>query len=142
MDTSVLVKLSYLASAACFILGLKQMAHPRTAVRGNLYGAIGMAVAVGVTMLGLDSWWLIAVGILVGSVVGALLAVKVQMTEMPQLVALFNGFGGLASTFVAGAELLQLTHATADVLVATAASGVIGTITFWEAWSPTVNCRD
>ena len=131
MDTTALVKLAYLAASAFFILGLKKMAHPRTAVRGNLYGAIGMALAVGITMLGIPSWTLILIGMAIGAGIGAVLAVRVQMTEMPQLVALFNGFGGLASTLVAGAELLHLENGSVDVLVATAASGVIGTVTFW-----------
>ncbi len=130
MDTSI-VNLAYLVSAACFIFGLKWMAHPRTAVRGNLCGALGMLIAVLVTLTSVDSLGLIFLGVAVGSVIGAVLAIRIQMTAMPQLVALFNGFGGLASTLVAGAELLRLQSGSADVLIATAASGVIGTVTFW-----------
>ncbi len=139
MDTSSLVKLSYLVASALFIFGLKRMAHPRTAVRGNLYGALGMLLAVSVTLLDpeIESYGLILIGLLAGTAFGVLLAVRIEMTAMPQLVALFNGFGGLASTLVAGAELLRINLgsadrlATSDVLVATAASGLIGAVTFW-----------
>lgn len=133
MEISSLVKLSYLAASALFIFGLKRMAHPRTAVRGNLYGALGMLLAFVVTLPLLDVKWfgLILLGFVIGALIGAVLAVRIQMTAMPQLVALFNGFGGLASTLVAGAELLRLGTGTTDVLIATAASGLIGTVTFW-----------
>ena len=131
MDNSSLVKLTYLVAAALFILGLKRMAHPRTAVQGNLYGAIGMALAVMITLFEVDSLWLISLGVGIGAAIGILLATRVQMTQMPQLVALCNGFGGLASTLVAGGELLRMQQGTTDVLIATAASGVIGTVTFW-----------
>ena len=131
MDKLSLIKLVYLLAAALFIFGLKQMAHPRTAVRGNLFGAAGMLLAVVVTLLNVDSLGLIFVGVLIGGLVGAVFAVRIEMTAMPQLVALFNGFGGLASTLVAGAELLRLNAPFMDVLIATAVSGVIGTVTFW-----------
>ena len=125
------VKLSYLVAAALFIFGLKYMAHPRTAVRGNKLGATGMLLAVLVTLMETQSWGLIIFGLLVGSAAGWYLATKVEMTQMPQLVALFNGLGGAASTFVAGAELLKTGNETTDVLIATAASGLIGAVTFW-----------
>lgn len=131
MDNLVVLKITYLVSAALFIFGLKGMAHPRTAVRGNLLGAAGMLLAVVVTLFQVESYGWILVGVLVGSAIGLMLAIRIQMTEMPQLVALFNGLGGLASTVVAGAELLRIDQGTLDVLVATAASGVIGTVTFW-----------
>jgi NAD(P) transhydrogenase subunit beta len=131
VEITSIVKLAYLASAALFILGLKRMAHPRTAVRGNLYGILGMTLAVIVTLLGVETFGWVLAGIVVGSVIGGVLAMRVQMTEMPQLVALFNGLGGSASTLVAAAELLQMENTTADVLVATAVSGLIGTVTFW-----------
>ena len=128
-------KLAYLVSAVLFILGLKNMAHPRTAVRGNLLGALGMLLAVVVTLLNVNRFELIVVGLIVGSAIGAFLAARIQMTAMPQLVALFNGFGGGASVLVAGSEVLKMSGAaspaTADVLVATAVSGLIGAVTFW-----------
>ena len=126
-----LVQLAYLLSAVLFILGLKGLTRPRTAVRGNLLGACGLLVAVVVTLLeaGLD-YRLIVGGLIVGAVIGAVFAIRVQMTEMPQMVALFNGFGGAASTLVAGANLVQTSSFTVDVLVATAMSGMIGAVTF------------
>lgn len=126
-----LVQLAYLLSAVLFILGLKGLTRPRSAVRGNLLGACGLLVAVIVTLFqaGLD-YRLIVGGLAVGAVIGAVFAIRVQMTEMPQMVALFNGFGGAASTLVAGANLVQTESFSADVLVATALSGMIGAVTF------------
>ena len=99
--------LFYLFSAILFILGIKGMTHPRTAVRGNLFGSMGMLVAIVVTLLDKEivGWGWIAAGLLLGSAVGAVLAARVKMTSMPEMVALLNGFGGLASTLVAGAAL-------------------------------------
>jgi H+-translocating NAD(P) transhydrogenase subunit beta len=126
-----LVQLAYLLSAVLFILGLKGLTRPRSAVRGNLLGACGLLVAVVVTLFqaGLD-YRLIVGGLVVGSVIGAIFAIRVQMTEMPQMVALFNGFGGAASTLVAGANLVQTDSFGTDMLVATALSGMIGAVTF------------
>ncbi len=138
------IAISYIIAAVFFILGLKNMGHPRTAVRGNLFGAIGMTLAVLVTLFNtgvIEGYVLIILGLVIGSAIGAVFAIKVEMTQMPQLVALFNGFGGAASVLVAGAELIKLyyeesasaeaTVASSDVLVATAASGIIGAVTFW-----------
>ena len=126
-----LVQLAYLLSAVLFILGLKGLTRPRSAVRGNLLGACGLLVAVVVTLFqaGLD-YKLIVGGLIVGGVIGAIFAIRVQMTEMPQLVALFNGFGGAASTLVAGANLVQTDTFGKDMLFATALSGMIGAVTF------------
>ena len=146
MDTTSLIKFGYLISAVFFILGLKNMTHPRTAVRGNLLGAFGMLLAVLLALLGDKSvvrYELIAIGAVLGGLIGTAFAARVQMTAMPQLVAMFNGFGGGASVLVAGAELVKV---SADesmqaqlvqqgmgsaVLIAIAASGSIGAITFW-----------
>jgi len=123
--------LAYLLAAVLFILGLKGLTHPRTAVRGNLTGALGMLVAVVVTLLGQGiDFTLILIGLVIGSAVGAVLALTIRMTAMPQLVALFNGFGGGASVLVAGAYLVVRASTSTDVLVATAASGLIGAVTF------------
>jgi len=87
----------YLAAAAAFIVGLKRLSSPRTARSGNVIGAAGMLLAVIVTLIDADvSWGIIAAGLAVGATVGAVLAIRVQMTAMPQLVAAFNGFGGAA----------------------------------------------
>jgi len=129
-----------------FVLGLKGLAHPRTAVRGNLMGALGMLIAIVVTLLHKDiiDYKLIFTGFVVGGAIGAILAVKIQMTAMPQLVGLYNGFGGGASLLVAGAAWIEtLTMAQAgdaqamallgneQFSVATIASGIIGAVTFW-----------
>lgn len=140
-----IVKLSYIVAAVLFIVGLMQMSRPRTAVRGNLLGATGMLLAVVMTLVliaregiagQVPSFIFIGTGILLGTAIGVFLAIKVQMTDMPQLVALFNGFGGGASIFVAAAELFSTygpdkPAMEPDVLVATALSGIIGAVTFW-----------
>ena len=106
------VSIGYLISAVLFIFGLKKLGHPRTAPFGNQLGAIGMLVAVITTILemqltgdGVIDWTLIAGGLILGSAIGYLMAKRVQMTGMPELVALFNGFGGAASALVALSEI-------------------------------------
>jgi NAD(P) transhydrogenase subunit beta len=130
--------LAYLVSAVLFILGLKSMAHPRTAVRGNVLGMLGMGVAIVTAILvprPLGYIYIVA-GLVLGSAIGTVVALRVQMTSMPQMVALLNGFGGLASVLVAGADLLNQREAlevgqlATDVLVAIAASVLIGAVTF------------
>jgi len=125
--------LLYLLASILFIVGLKGMTHPRTAVRGNLTGALGMLVAIltALTMAGLD-WRLIAAGLTIGAVAGVVLALRVQMTAMPQMVALLNGLGGAASVLVAAAYLLihrDRAEESWEILVSTAASALIGGIT-------------
>ncbi|MCO6457092.1 MAG: NAD(P)(+) transhydrogenase (Re/Si-specific) subunit beta [Pirellulaceae bacterium] len=131
--TELLLQLAYLVAAVLFIFGLKFMTHPKTAVRGNLFGAGGMLLATLLALVGLvpGSLPLIAVGLVVGSAVGAVLAVKIQMTAMPQLVALFNGSGGAASVLVAGAALMYAGKQPPHSILATAATGIIGAVTFW-----------
>ncbi len=137
MARGALINLSYLAASVLFIFCLKGLSHPRTAVRGNLLGALGMLLAVAVTLVDrqIVGFGVILAGMLAGSAVGALFAVKVPMTGMPQMVALFNGFGGGASVLVAGASLLEMVGAglppSATFSVAVAASGIIGAVTFW-----------
>jgi NAD(P) transhydrogenase subunit beta len=135
-----LVNLAYLVAACLFIIGLKGLSHPRTAVRGNLIGALGMLIAVVVTLLDkhIISYWLIFAGFIIGSGIGAIYAYKVQMTAMPQLVALYNGFGGGASFLVAGAALYeagvlagtpQEVPMNAEFILSVFASGFIGAVT-------------
>ena len=131
------IQLAYLAAAVLFILGLKGLTHPRTAVRGNLLGATGMLVAIVATLLvghEVLGWGLIVVGVVVGAAVGTYLAIKIQMTAMPQLVALFNGFGGGASVLVAGAELIThepLKESFDSTVASGLLAGLIGGVTFW-----------
>ncbi len=132
-----LINLVYLVAAVLFILDLKWMAHPRTAVRGNLAGAIGMALAIGATLLsGQLDWTYIVLGVGIGSLIGAVAALRVKMTSMPEMVGLFNGFGGGASVLVAGAALVATTadQATMQMKVATVASGLIGSVTFFGSY--------
>ena len=134
-----LIEIAYLIAAALFVFGLKGLTKPRTAVRGNLLGALGMLIAIVVTMLHRDivSPGTLMVAMAIGTIVGIVLAIKIEMTAMPQLVALFNGLGGGASVFVAGAFLagkefsqrLESGIGFPDVLTATAASGLIGAVT-------------
>ena len=106
------VILVYLVAAVCFIIGLKKLSSPKTARNGNLIAAIGMLIAIVATLVDqqIVEYWQIGVGLAVGGVIGAICAKTVQMTNMPQLVAVLNGFGGAASQLVAAAEFLRLTH--------------------------------
>jgi NAD(P) transhydrogenase subunit beta len=107
--------LGYLLSAVLFIVGLKYLGSPRTAVRGNQLGALGMLLAVVVTVAaewggeGIIGWSLIGIGLGSGALIGIVMAKKVEMTGMPEMVALLNGFGGAASALVALSELLGST---------------------------------
>ena len=114
------VSLGYLLSAALFIFGLKKLGHPRTAPFGNQLGALGMLVAVLTTILSMElagdaEWVLIGVGIALGSLIGYIMAVRVQMTGMPELVALFNGFGGAASALVALSEVWRYMEDSSNI---------------------------
>jgi len=137
VEKDTLIQLAYLLAAVLFIFGLKGLTHPRTAVRGNLLGAMGMLIAIVATLFHQEvlGFGMIIAGIVIGGAIGAVLAITVKMTAMPQLVALFNGFGGGASVLVAGAELIKSVRAGTppelDVAVAVAASGLIGAVTFW-----------
>jgi len=132
--TDNLTNLGYLVAAILFILGLKQLARPRTAVQGNTLSASGMLIAIIVTLFdqSIVSFTVLAAGIVVGSIIGVLLATRVQMTSMPELVALFNGFGGAASTLVAGASFIEAVGLGADsnrINIAAAVTALIGAVT-------------
>ena len=126
-----IINLAYLLASILFIMGLKGLTHPRTAVRGNILGALGMLVAILVTLIdrSVVSYEVIVAGVIVGSLIGGVLAVKIQMTAMPQLVALFNGFGGGASVFVAGAALIMMGASSMQMTISTSLSGIIGAVT-------------
>ncbi len=145
MDSTIIVNLAYLLAATLFILGLKGLSHPKTAVRGNMLGALGMLLAIVVTLAANEilSFPLILLGLLIGALIGIVFALTIKMTAMPQMVGLFNGFGGLASAMVAGAVLYQVMASAAggsagsgastgnlQLLIATVASGLIGSVTF------------
>jgi NAD(P) transhydrogenase subunit beta len=139
MTPPIWVQLAYLACAVCFILALKGLSGPKTARLGNLVGAAGAVVAVAIPFLylDLDHVPLMLGAIAVGTAGGVLGAVKVQMTQMPQMVALFNGVGGGAAALVALLELheLVLLDAVGDgvnwfVLAATAFTIAVGSVSF------------
>src|SRR5699024_12346858 len=93
---NALITVLYILSFALFIIGLMGLTGPRTAVRGNWIAAAGMVIAVVATLLtpGMGNWLLIALGLVLGTLVGVPAARQVKMTAMPQMVALFNGVGG------------------------------------------------
>jgi NAD(P) transhydrogenase subunit beta len=133
-------ELGYLVAAALFIFGLKKLGSPRTAVHGNQLGALGMFIAVLVTLVnmgneeGFPGGWLILAGVGLGALIGGYMAVKVQMTGMPELVALFNGFGGGASALVALAALVGADPSVSPLgptvfIIAAGTSSIIGWIT-------------
>ncbi|MFL6286774.1 MAG: NAD(P)(+) transhydrogenase (Re/Si-specific) subunit beta, partial [Actinomycetes bacterium] len=103
------VQLAYLVAALCFILALKGLSSPKYARRGNLIGAVGALLAVVVTLVAEDYDHMVAIliAIVVGTAFGVPAARRVQMTAMPQLVALFNGVGGGAAAIVALIEVLS-----------------------------------
>lgn len=133
MNATVLTQLVYLVSAILMILGLKRMSHPRRAVSGIIIAAGGLAIAVAITLMnpGISGYVFIALGLVIGTALGARLALTVQMTEMPQTVGLLNALGGGASTLVAWGELCLRESHPMDSLIAIAMSGLIGTVTFW-----------
>ena len=115
MVDAVVWDIGYLVSAALFILGIKKLSSPKTAPDGNRLGAYGMLLAVLVTMAkmqsnGIIGIELIAGGLAVGTIIGVWMATRVEMTGMPELVALFNGFGGGASALVGLSEVLKRIH--------------------------------
>jgi NAD(P) transhydrogenase subunit beta len=107
MDFNLLINLAYIVAAILFIDGLKNLGHPSTARKGNRLSAMGMLIAVAFTLLdqSIIDFKYIAIGIAIGSLVGVLAARLVAMTQMPEMVALFNGFGGMASLLVGWATL-------------------------------------
>ena len=132
--------LAYLVSAICFIYGLKMLSHPKTARNGNMIATLGMLVAIVTTVLSgtMLNIKMIAIAMVIGSIIGAFFAIRVEMTQMPQLVAIFNGFGGGASALVASSEFIKNsenlftpgTEVSMLLLVSIILSLLIGTLTF------------
>ena len=117
---STVVPIIYLLSTILFIFGIKQLARVKTARRGNTLAAVGMLLAIIGSLLELgkvDYRWIVG-GMLIGTVIGAAFAIRVQMTSMPEMVALFNGFGGIASALVAASVYW-------DVVVQRAPAGTV-----------------
>jgi len=126
------VNIFYVFAAVLFILGLKKLSHPKTARSGNTIAAAGMFIAIVATLIAYDQidYQLIAVGMIIGTIIGATFAIKVEMTQMPQMVAIFNGFGGGASALVAAAEFLKTGDITTFTLSTIMISVFVGTLTF------------
>jgi NAD(P) transhydrogenase subunit beta len=131
------VTVCYIAAFSLFIFGIRQGTHPRTARRGNLIAAAGMLIAVAIT-LALDvigNGVLILIGILIGIAVGTIASYRVQMTQMPQMVALYNGVGGGAAALISWSEFRHATAGGAgielDIFVPILFSTVIGSVSFW-----------
>ncbi len=131
MDLNFWINIVYIIAATLFIFGLKMMSKPDSARQGNLISAIGMALAIGATLIskGLTFEWII-VGGLIGTVLGIIFAYAVTMTQMPEVVALLNGFGGLASLLVAWSAYHFKPDADLFTTVATFLSVLIGGVTF------------
>jgi NAD(P) transhydrogenase subunit beta len=134
---SDVVRIAYIVAFSLFIYGIRQGTHPTTAKRGNLIAAGGMAIAVAATLAQdvIGNWRLIALGIAVGTTVGVVASRRVQMTAMPQMVALYNGVGGGAVALIAWSEYRDAIQTSAtiplDVLIPTLFSMVIGSVSFW-----------
>jgi NAD(P) transhydrogenase subunit beta len=129
------INLVYLLAAVLFIFGLKMLASPKTARKGNSVSALGMLLAIAITLLDkqIISWHFIIAGLVIGSAIGVYAAKKVPLTEMPQMVALLNGLGGGASALVAFAEvgpLLIHESPAMNVTISLVLSILIGTVTF------------
>lgn len=140
-----LLLLSYLIGSISFIVGLKMLSHPDTARKGNMYAAVGMTIAIFATIFlytdesgqHLGNYLWIFGGLTIGTVIGTMMAKKVQMTAMPQMVSLFNGMGGACAAIISIVEFKHLMHLGADVTteplkVLTILAGlVIGTVSFF-----------
>jgi NAD(P) transhydrogenase subunit beta len=125
----------YLVATVLFVFGLKGLSHPKTALRGNFLSMVGMGVAIIVTLLRPDvqNYGLILGGLLAGAVLGVPLAMKIQMTAMPQLVAALHSFVGLAAVLVAGGTYLIHAaegHVSSVLLIELVAGSAIGAVTF------------
>ena len=127
----------YILSFSLFIYGIRKGTHPTTAKQGNLIAAVGMAVAVATTLLldGIDNWGLIIGGLVVGTAIGVIASARVQMTQMPQMVALYNGVGGGAVALIAWSEIrhgISLGHEIPlDELIPILFAAVVGSVSFW-----------
>ncbi len=127
--------LLYVVSFSMFIIGIKQGTHPTTAKRGNMIAAVGMLIAVITTLLldGIGNWGVIFGALLVGGAVGMIASLRVQMTEMPQMVALYNGVGGGAVALIAWSEFRHGMGGDfpLEEFIPILFSAVIGSISFW-----------
>ncbi len=130
MDTTIIAPIAYLISAILFVSGIKKLSSPATARSGNVRASLAMLLAIVVTLLEHEilDWTTVAGAIIAGAVIGGILARYIQMTAMPQLVAVFNGFGGGASAAVAAAEFVRLSGTGAALGAGSGVTIVLGTL--------------
>ena len=135
------IDIAYLTSAISFIYGLKMLSHPKTARNGNIIASLGMLIAILATVyLGTNlDFSKILIAMSLGSIIGAFFAIRVEMTQMPQLVAIFNGFGGAASALVASAEFFKSISSSASnptifLILTITLSVLVGTLTFTRSF--------
>ncbi len=132
MNFDIIINLVYIVAAILFIFGLKMLSSPATARRGNFISAVGMFLAVVITLLSkeiIDFHWIV-IGFIIGAVIGAFAARLVAMTQMPEMVALFNGFGGIASLLVGWEAYHAYPDSAVFTLVTIFLSVLIGGVTF------------
>jgi len=126
----------YIVAFSLFILGIRRGTHPTTAKQGNLIAAVGMAIAVVATLLldGIGNWGVMFGALIVGSAIGVVASIRVQMTDMPQMVALYNGVGGGAVALIAWAEFrhgLDELPIPLETMIPILISTVVGSVSFW-----------
>jgi len=129
MDFMFLQELGYIVAAILFIFGLKMLSKEDTAARGNLISSVGMLIAVLVTLIKVVDPYLILLAMIIGAGIGSLFALKVKMTSIPEMVALFNGFGGLSSFFLAWSQFINQSNIS-FILILTYMTVFIGGVTF------------
>ena len=128
----IIIYLVYLVASVLFILGIKKLGSPKTARKGNMLSSLGMFLAIVITLFDqhILTYEYIIIGLVVGSAIGTVMAVKVQMTGMPQMVGLLNGFGGGASALVALSEYYKSDSSDVAILITLVLSILIGAVTF------------
>lgn len=128
----IIIYLVYLIASVLFILGIKRLGSPKTARQGNMLSSLGMFLAIVITLFDQQilTYEYIILGVVIGSAIGAFMALKVEMTGMPQMVGILNGFGGGASTLVALSEYYKGETTDISILVTLVLSVLIGAVTF------------
>ena len=131
-NLEVIIQSAYVVAAILFILGLKKMSSPTTARTGIIWAGVGMLLATAVTFFypGVENLLLILVAILIGSIIAGITAKKVEMTDMPQMIALYNGMGGGAAAAIAAVELFKGHQLQLSFVILALVGGVIGSISF------------
>lgn len=136
---NTLLTFTYLAASILFILAIRGLASPETAREGNLLGIGGMLLAVGATIFSpyVSDYLSIIIAIIGGGVIGIYFALKVKMTSLPQMIAAFNGLGGLSAVFISIAEIT----AGSEMLLENALGLIIGAVAFSGSIIAFANCK-